>query len=96
MPQLNPMGRYSVHTGERAIHSELFSIFDIAPKVYDLTGRLQCGWKRIRPVTAASFRVSAPAVGLMASGLPENLGKPINNSATYPIDIIFLKSSKMA
>jgi hypothetical protein len=46
-------------------------------------------------VAAASFRVSAPTIGLMASGLPENLGKPINTRLTYPIDIIFLESSKM-
>jgi arylsulfatase A-like enzyme len=32
------MGRFSVHPGERAIHSELVSILDIAPKVYDVMG----------------------------------------------------------
>jgi hypothetical protein len=33
-----PMGRSLVHPGERAIHSELVSILDIAPKVYDVMG----------------------------------------------------------
>lgn len=32
------MGRVSVHPGERAIHSELVSILDIAPKVYNVMG----------------------------------------------------------
>jgi hypothetical protein len=32
------MGRFSVHPGERAIHSELVPILDIAPKVYDVMG----------------------------------------------------------
>ena len=48
------------------------------------------------PRGGSPFRVSAPTVGLVASGLPEIRERPINNSATYPIDIIFLKSSKMA
>jgi hypothetical protein len=37
-PSLNPMGRFSMHPGERAIHSELVSILDIAAKVYDVMG----------------------------------------------------------
>jgi hypothetical protein len=32
------MGQFSVHSSERAIHSELMSILDIAPKVYNLMG----------------------------------------------------------
>jgi hypothetical protein len=68
------MGRFSVHPGERAIHSELVSILDIAPKVYDVMGVRKEVGRRNRPAAAASFRVSAPAVGLIASGLPEDLG----------------------
>ena len=68
------MGRFSVHPGERAIHSELVSILDIAPKVYDVMGVRKEVGGATAPVAAASFRVSAPAVGLMASGLPEDLG----------------------
>jgi hypothetical protein len=67
-----------VHTGEHAIHIKLVSLLDIAPKVYDLIA-LACGRRLKRHLTAASFRVSAPAVGLMASGLPEKCEKPKND-----------------